>query len=72
MSLSRLDREIADLHGEQSPRFALAHHLYATYAAYDQALAEACVLAGIGELPDAAPFRRVLAEAELRARGWHW
>lgn len=71
MALSRVERLIADLQSEDG-RFARAHHLRAARAAYDQLLDEACRLAGVGPLPEAGAVRRVLAEAELRTRGWSW
>ena len=71
-ALSRLDHEIAELLYRDEPLFARAHHLHAAVAAYGQALDEACGLAGVA-LPSAGPaLRRVLAEAELRTRGWEW
>jgi hypothetical protein len=71
LALSRVERLIADLQRDDR-RFARAHHLYAALAAYDRLLDEACRLAGI-PIPDAAgDTRRLLAEVELRARGWSW
>jgi hypothetical protein len=71
VALARVERLVADLQRDDR-RFAKAHHLYAAVAAYDRLLAEACSLAGI-ELPDGdGDSRRLLAEVELRARGWSW
>lgn len=74
VTLSRLDREIAVLlDGRQAAnRFAQGHHLRAAQLAYEQLLQQACELADVTTLPDGGPVRRVLAEAELRARGWTW
>ena len=71
VSLARVERLVADLQRDDR-RFAQAHHLYAAVSAYDRLLAEACALAGV-ELPQGdAESRRLLAEVELRARGWSW
>ncbi len=71
ISLGRLERELAELELADD-LFARAHHLYAARLAYDQLLGEACGLAGVMGLPERGPVRRLLAEAELRARGWTW
>jgi hypothetical protein len=71
MALARLEQRVAEVQADER-RFARAHHLYAARAAYDQALVEACRMAGVEELPESGPLRRVMAEAELRARGWSW
>ncbi len=71
MALSRLERRMEEVLSDDG-RFARAHHLQAARAAYDQALVEACRLAGVEQLPEAGSLRRVMAEAELRARGWDW
>jgi hypothetical protein len=73
-ALSRLDREITRLlQGEDaSRRFAQGHHLRAAVLAYEQLLVEACRLAEVPSLPEAGGLRRVMAEAELQARGWAW
>lgn len=74
LALSRLDREIARLEAGDTGTFAQGHHLRAALLAYEQVLAEACRLAGIPvpPLPEGRCLRRLLAEAELRARGWSW
>ena len=71
MALSRVERLIEDLQRDDG-RFAKAHHLYAALAAYDQLLDEACGLAGIPRIEEQGEGRRLLAEVELRARGWNW
>jgi hypothetical protein len=71
MALSRLERLVEQIQDDDE-RFARAHHLRAARDAYDRALDEACRLAGVGPLPDGRGLRRVIAEAELRARGWSW
>ena len=71
LALGRVERLIADLQRDDR-RFARAHHLYSAIAAYDRLLDEACRLAGV-PAPDAVgDARRLLAEVELRARGWTW
>jgi hypothetical protein len=71
VALARVERLVANLQRDDR-RFAQAHHLYAAVAAYDRLLTEACALAGI-ELPEGeGDTRRLLAEVELRARGWSW
>ena len=71
MALTRVERLIADLQRDDR-RFARAHHLYSAVAAYDRLLDEACRLAGV-PAPDATgDAKRLLAEVELRARGWSW
>ena len=72
-SLARVERAIADVQADDV-RFARAHHLHALRLAYDGLLEEACRLArvAVDELPAAGPLRRVVAEAELVARGWQW
>ena len=71
VALARVERLVADLQRDDR-RFAQAHHLYAAVLAYDRLLSEACALAGV-EMPDGdGDARRLLAEAELRARGWSW
>jgi hypothetical protein len=71
-ALTRLDAEIARLLSGNDERFARAHHLSAAMAAYGQALDEACRLAGVPVTASGSATRRVLAEAELRSRGWDW
>jgi hypothetical protein len=71
LALSRLDQEIARIQRDDAG-FARAHHLSAAVAAYGQALDEACRLAGITPAASGRRLRRVLAEAELRSRGWDW
>lgn len=69
--LSRLAGEINRLE-QEGGRWARAHHLSAAQAAYDDLLVEACRLLEV-PVPDAKrPVRRLLAEAELRSRGWSW
>jgi hypothetical protein len=71
VALARVERLVANLQRDDR-RFAQAHHLYAAVAAYDRLLTEACALAGV-ELPEGeGDTRRLLAEVELRARGWSW
>ena len=74
LALSRLDREITRLlqDEEASHRFAQGHHLRAAVLAYEQLLVEACRLAEVPSLPEGRGLRRVMAEAELRTRGWTW
>ena len=71
VALARVERLVANLQRDDR-RFARAHHLYAAVAAYDRLLTEACALAGV-QLPEGeGDTRRLLAEVELRARGWSW
>ena len=71
LALARVERLVADLQRDDR-RFARAHHLYSAMAAYDRLLTEACALAGV-ELPEGdSDTRRLLAEVELRGRGWSW
>lgn len=72
LSLSRVEAEIAALLNDGDGEFAKGHHLTAARIAFDQLLDEACRLAGVGDLPDTRALRRVVAEAELRTRGWTW
>jgi hypothetical protein len=71
MALTRVERLIADLQRDDR-RFARAHHLYSAVAAYDRLLDEACRLAGVPVPEGRGDTRRLLAEVELRARGWTW
>jgi hypothetical protein len=71
MALTRVERLIADLQRDDR-RFARAHHLYSAVAAYDRLLDEACRLAGVPVPEGSGDTRRLLAEVELRARGWTW
>ncbi|HYJ75928.1 MAG TPA: hypothetical protein VEV65_10040 [Kineosporiaceae bacterium] len=71
LALARVERLIADLQRDDR-RFARAHHLYSAIAAYDRLLDEACVLAGVPVPEATGEARRLLAEVELRARGWSW
>jgi hypothetical protein len=71
VALARVERLVADLQRDDR-RFARAHHLYSAVAAYDRLLTEACVLAGVEPPPGEGDARRLLAEVELRARGWSW
>ena len=54
--------------------FAKAHRLFATRAAYDDLLGEACLLAGIQTVPEArrTEGERLREEVELTSRGWNW
>jgi hypothetical protein len=72
LALSRLQQEIDDLLAGCAVRFAQGHHLRAAELAYDQLLVEACRMADVPGLPEGRPLRRVIAEAELRTRGWSW
>jgi hypothetical protein len=73
LALTRLDQEIKDLRYGRRDDFAGAHHLRAAMKAYDHVLDDACRLAGVGSLPGGGTsIRRMLAEAELQARGWDW
>jgi hypothetical protein len=79
MALTRLDQEIKELRRNGRDDFAGAHHLRAAVKAYDYVLDEACRLAGVAApggstypLGPAAGIQRMLAEAELQARGWDW
>ncbi len=72
LALGRLDREIRRLLAGATPSFAQGHHLHAAQLAYDQLLLEACGLAEVSGLPPGRQVRRLVAEAELRARGWTW
>ena len=71
--LTRLSGEINRLEEEsRSGRWARAHHLTAAQVAYDRVLTEACDLLEV-PVPEGPPaVRRVLAESELRSRGWSW
>jgi hypothetical protein len=71
VALARVERLVADLQRDDR-RFARAHHLYSAVAAYDRLLTEACALAGVDLPPGQGDARRLLAEVELRARGWSW
>ena len=71
VALARVERLVADLQSDDR-RFARAHHLYSAVAAYDRLLSEACALAGVEVPQGEGDTRRLLAEVELRARGWSW
>jgi hypothetical protein len=71
MALGRIERLIGDLQRDDR-RFAKAHHLYAAIAAYDRLLDEACALAGVPAPGGNGDEHRLLAEVELRTRGWTW
>jgi hypothetical protein len=71
VALARVERLVSDLQGDNR-RFAQAHHLYAAVAAYARLLIEACALAGVELAEGDGETRRLLAEVELRARGWSW
>ncbi|ACQ81435.1 hypothetical protein Bcav_3191 [Beutenbergia cavernae DSM 12333] len=68
--LSELARAITRI--ENTPDlYARVHHWRAYQGAYEGALHEACVLAGLDE--DAADSAdRFTLELELAARGWSW
>jgi hypothetical protein len=69
--LTRLAGELNRLE-QDGGKWARAHHLNAAQAAYDRLLSDACGLLEI-PLPDGTPpVRRLLAETELRSRGWTW
>lgn len=70
-SLARLDREISRVrHGDRD--YARAHHLYAAVRAYGDVLDEACRAAGVERHEGDESLRRLMAEVELRSRGWSW
>ncbi|MGH8776993.1 MAG: hypothetical protein ACRDWI_18215 [Jiangellaceae bacterium] len=71
LRLGRLAAEIRRLEHDDG-RWARAHHLTAAQAAYDDVLAEACRLLGLPVHDATAPVRRLLAETDLRSRGWTW
>src|SRR5690242_11685450 len=72
VALARVERLVANLQRDNR-QFAQAHHLYAAVSAYDRLLIEACALAGVELSQEGdAETRRLLAEVELRARGWSW
>jgi hypothetical protein len=60
--------------------YARAHHLHAAHVAYDDLLAEACLLAGVDAGPplgfsvpeELRVDRRLQEELELSALGWTW
>ena len=72
LALTRVDAEIVALTTRDDDRFARGHHLTACRLAFDQLLDEACRLADVTDLPPPGPVRRMVAEAELRVRGWNW
>jgi len=68
--LTELARAITRI--ENTPElFARAHHWRAYQGAYEGALREACVLAGVDRGTTTAADRLTL-ELELTARGWTW
>ncbi|HET6755629.1 MAG TPA: hypothetical protein VFH23_16940 [Jiangellaceae bacterium] len=69
--LTRLAGEINRLE-QDGGRWARAHHLGAAQAAYDDLLTEACRLLQVPVPEGTRPVRRLLAESELRSRGWSW
>ncbi len=71
VSLGRVETHIEALLADES-RFARGHHLRAARLAYDHLLDQACRMAEVTDLPRDPQVRRVLAEAELRSRGWTW
>lgn len=70
--LSELSRELDLLRAPDDNRFAAAHHLRAAQLAYDDLLDEGCRLAGVDEVEGEGALHRLLAESELRTRGWSW
>lgn len=70
-SLRRLDREISRVR-RCDRDFARAHHLYAAVRAYGDVLDEACRVSGVERSEGDEGFRRLMAEVELRSRGWSW
>jgi hypothetical protein len=70
-ALARLDREIARIRHSEGA-YARAHHLRAAVRAYGDVLDEARRVAGIPAPEGDEDVRRMLAEVELRTRGWHW
>lgn len=71
ISLARVEAHIESLLADES-RFARGHHLRAARMAYDHLLDQACRMAGVTDLPEERQVWRVIAEAELRNRGWTW
>jgi hypothetical protein len=71
MALGRIEAEIVALQRDDG-RFARGSHLIAARLAFDQLLDEACRLAGVHDLPEGGTLRRMMAEVELRSRGWSW
>ena len=72
LSLARLEREIERLRSDDEV-FARAHHLRAAVIAYGHVLGQACRLAGVEPVPAVgSSVGRLLAVAELQARGWDW
>ncbi len=59
---------------EDSRAYARAQRIIAGQLAYDALLAEACRLAGVDVLTEAAgdPGERFREEVELASRGWSW
>lgn len=70
-SLARLDREISRVRRCEHA-YARAHHLHAAVRAYGDVLDEACRAAGVEQADGDESLRRVMAEVELRSRGWSW
>ncbi|MGF1661296.1 MAG: hypothetical protein ACFCVG_02290 [Kineosporiaceae bacterium] len=70
-ALARLDREIARIRRSDGA-YARAHHLHAAVRAYGDVLDEARRVAGIPAPDGDEDVRRMLAEVELRTRGWDW
>ena len=71
LSLARLAAEVERQRADDQG-YARAHHVRAAVVAYDDLLEEACRVTGV-VLPrmEAGPWR-IMAEAELQARGWEW
>lgn len=72
MRLSRIAAEIDSLHADPDRRTARGFHLRAAMLAYDDLLDEGCRLAGVGVVEGEGAVHRLIAESELRSRGWTW
>lgn len=71
-SLARLDREILRVRHGDAGDYARAHHLYAAVRAYGDVLDQACREAGVERDEGDESLRRLMAEIDLRSRGWSW
>ena len=72
MQLSRLSSEILALERGERGAYARGFHLQAAILAYERALEEGCRLAGAGAVDGSGAVNRLIAESELRSRGWTW
>jgi hypothetical protein len=79
--LGLIATELRVLEAQDADRtyYARAHRIHTRRSAYDQLLAEACVLAGVpAQRPGPEGWvcrtadERFSVEMELAARGWHW